>query len=89
MGTESVPASRQQRALSGSSVPRTGQPVKATTGRSLSLDTNIPNQGSTRPYPPLRASSPYSTMQQQGMMGNPSPMANQTNMGNPGGSGFL
>ncbi|XP_064202501.1 nuclear receptor coactivator 2-like [Anguilla rostrata] len=84
MGSEPGPTSRQQRALSGSSVPRTGQPVKATAGRSLSLDTSVPTQASPRPFPPLRNSSPYATMQQQGMMGNHSPMANQTNMGNAG-----
>ncbi|XP_061111210.1 nuclear receptor coactivator 2-like isoform X2 [Conger conger] len=78
MGCEPVPGSRQQRALSGSSVPRAGQPVKATTGRSLSLDTSVQNQASPRPYPPLRNSSPYPTLQQPGMMGN------QTNMGGTG-----
>ncbi|KAJ8272656.1 hypothetical protein GJAV_G00091860 [Gymnothorax javanicus] len=84
MGTEAGPASRQQRAHSGSSIPRTGQSVKATTGRSLSLDMHVSGQASPQPFPPLRNNSPYSSMQPHGMMGNHGPTASQPNMGSAG-----
>ncbi|KAJ8401451.1 hypothetical protein AAFF_G00383700 [Aldrovandia affinis] len=84
MGSEGGPAFRQQRASSSSSVPRTGQPIRGPPGRSVSLDMNITTQASPGPFPPLRNSSPYSPMLQQGMMGNHGMMASQTSMGSTG-----
>ncbi|KAG7455107.1 hypothetical protein MATL_G00253040 [Megalops atlanticus] len=69
---ESGPAARQQRALSGSSIPRSGPPSSAAQRRSVSLDMNVPPQASPGPFPPLRNGSPYpAVQQQQGMMGQP------------------
>ncbi|KAI1902300.1 hypothetical protein AGOR_G00043310 [Albula goreensis] len=79
-----VPVSRQQRTLSGGSAPRTGQPIRGTPGRSMSLDTNLQARASPGPFQSLGNNSPYSTMQQQGIMGNHNTMANQTSMGNTG-----
>ncbi|XP_036375407.1 nuclear receptor coactivator 2-like [Megalops cyprinoides] len=71
---ESVPAARQQRALSGSSIPRTAPPSSAAQRRSVSLDMSIPPQAS-----PLRNGGPYPAVQQQqqSVMGNNGVTASQ------------
>uniref|UniRef100_A0A8C8CKK0 Nuclear receptor coactivator n=1 Tax=Oncorhynchus tshawytscha TaxID=74940 RepID=A0A8C8CKK0_ONCTS len=53
--------------------------------RSMSLDqSNMSANGSPRPFPLPRNSSPYSVMQQQAMMGNHGMLQSQANMGNAG-----
>ncbi|XP_041697911.1 nuclear receptor coactivator 2 isoform X3 [Coregonus clupeaformis] len=65
--------------------PRMGQPGRGPPVRSMSLDqSNMSANGSPRPFPPHRNSSPYSVMQQQAMMGNHGMLQNQANMGNAG-----
>ncbi|XP_061094159.1 nuclear receptor coactivator 2 isoform X1 [Conger conger] len=59
--------------------PRPGQP-RGPPVRSVSLDMNMSSQAAPGTFPPLRNNSPYSVMQQQGMMGNHSMMANQPNL---------
>nr|XP_020468110.1 nuclear receptor coactivator 2-like [Monopterus albus] len=66
---------------------RLGQPGRgAPPVRTMSLDsTMVPNPNATRPFPPQhRNNSPYSLLQQQGMMGTHAGMANQAAMVNPG-----
>lgn len=56
--------------------------------RSVSLDMNVSPQQPSLQYP-IRATSPYTLIQQQqqqGMVGNHSMMANQAGMVNTGGS---
>ncbi|KAG7488532.1 hypothetical protein MATL_G00035610 [Megalops atlanticus] len=60
--------------------PRPGQPGRGPPVRSVSLDMNMSSQASTGPFPPMRNNSPYSVMQQQGMMGNHAMMANQSGL---------
>ncbi|XP_021169152.2 nuclear receptor coactivator 2 isoform X5 [Fundulus heteroclitus] len=57
---------------------RPGQPGRGLPVRSVSLDMNVPTQQPSLQYP-IRASSPYTLMQQQHGM-----MLNQTGMGNAG-----
>uniref|UniRef100_A0A3Q2PQY6 Nuclear receptor coactivator n=1 Tax=Fundulus heteroclitus TaxID=8078 RepID=A0A3Q2PQY6_FUNHE len=59
---------------------RPGQPGRGLPVRSVSLDMNVPTQQPSLQYP-IRASSPYTLMQQQHGM-----MLNQTGMGNAGRS---
>uniref|UniRef100_A0A672L0S5 Nuclear receptor coactivator n=1 Tax=Sinocyclocheilus grahami TaxID=75366 RepID=A0A672L0S5_SINGR len=80
---------QQQRALQAVGqqnfgAPRPGQPGRAPPVRSVSLDMNMPAKGAQGQYPLMRNNSPYSLMQQQGMMGNHSIMPNQPNMVNAG-----
>uniref|UniRef100_A0A9J8AMG9 Nuclear receptor coactivator n=1 Tax=Cyprinus carpio carpio TaxID=630221 RepID=A0A9J8AMG9_CYPCA len=80
---------QQQRALQAVGqqnfgAPRPGQPGRAPPVRSVSLDMNMPAKGAQGQYPLMRNNSPYSLMQQQGMMGNHSVMPNQPNMVNAG-----
>uniref|UniRef100_A0A672T1D1 Nuclear receptor coactivator n=1 Tax=Sinocyclocheilus grahami TaxID=75366 RepID=A0A672T1D1_SINGR len=80
---------QQQRALQAVgqqifSAQRPGQPGRAPPVRSVSLDMNMPAKGAQGQYPLMRNNSPYSLMQQQGMMGNHSVMPNQPNMVNAG-----
>ncbi|XP_062338213.1 nuclear receptor coactivator 2-like isoform X2 [Osmerus eperlanus] len=56
---------------------RMGQPGRGPSGRSVSLDTH----SNPRPFPQPRNNSPYSLMQQQGMMGNHGGMPNMGNAG--------
>ncbi|KAL6462950.1 hypothetical protein MHYP_G00293720 [Metynnis hypsauchen] len=48
--------------------------------RSVSLEMNVPTKGSPGQYPMMRNATPYTMMQQQGMLGNQGVMPNQTNM---------
>ncbi|XP_045550031.1 nuclear receptor coactivator 2 isoform X6 [Salmo salar] len=65
--------------------PRMGQPGGLPPVRSMSLDqSNMSANGSPRPFPLPRNSSPYSVMQQQVMMGNHGMLQSQANMGNAG-----
>ncbi|XP_031439758.1 nuclear receptor coactivator 2 isoform X2 [Clupea harengus] len=64
--------------------PRPGQPGRAPPARSMSLDINMATKGSPGQFPLMRNNSPYSMMQQQGMMGNHGVMGNQAGMVNPG-----
>uniref|UniRef100_A0A8C7WAP3 Nuclear receptor coactivator n=1 Tax=Oncorhynchus mykiss TaxID=8022 RepID=A0A8C7WAP3_ONCMY len=65
--------------------PRMGQPGRVPPVRSMSLDqSNMSGNGSPRPFPLPRNSSPYSVMQQQAMMGNHGMLQSQANMGNAG-----
>ncbi|XP_038859896.1 nuclear receptor coactivator 2-like isoform X2 [Salvelinus namaycush] len=65
--------------------PRMGQPGRVPPVRSMSLDqSNMSANGSPRPFPLPRNSSPYSVMQQQAMMGNHGMLQSQANMGNAG-----
>ncbi|XP_051539037.1 nuclear receptor coactivator 2-like isoform X2 [Myxocyprinus asiaticus] len=64
--------------------PRPGQPGRAPPVRSVSLDMNMPGKGAQGQYPLMRNNSPYTLMQQQGIMGNHSIMPNQPNMVNAG-----
>ncbi|KAM9460300.1 nuclear receptor coactivator 2-like isoform 7-T13 [Salvelinus alpinus] len=65
--------------------PRMGQPGRVPSVRSMSLDqSNMSANGSPRPFPLPRNSSPYSVMQQQAMMGNHGMLQSQANMGNAG-----
>ncbi|XP_062841913.1 nuclear receptor coactivator 2 isoform X2 [Trichomycterus rosablanca] len=48
--------------------------------RSVSLDMNVSGKGSPAQYPVMRNTSPYSLMQQQGMMANQGIGGNQTSM---------
>ncbi len=66
------------------SAQRPGHPGRAPPVRSVSLDMNMPAKSAQGQYPLVRNSSPYSLMQQQGMMGNHSVMPNQPNMVNAG-----
>ncbi|XP_016301524.1 nuclear receptor coactivator 2-like [Sinocyclocheilus anshuiensis] len=80
---------QQQRALQAVGqqnfgAPRPGQPGRAPPVRSVSLDMNMPAKGAQGQYPLMRNNSPYSLMQQQGMMGNHSVMPNAGVMGNNG-----
>ncbi|XP_052397989.1 nuclear receptor coactivator 2 isoform X4 [Carassius gibelio] len=80
---------QQQRALQAVGqqnfgAPRPGQPGRAPPVRSVSLDMNMAAKGAQGQYPLMRNNSPYSLMQQQGMMGNHSVMPNQPNMVNAG-----
>ncbi|XP_055722969.1 nuclear receptor coactivator 2-like isoform X7 [Salvelinus fontinalis] len=65
--------------------PRMGQPGRVPPVRGMSLDqSNMSANGSPRPFPLPRNSSPYSVMQQQAMMGNHGMLQSQANMGNAG-----
>lgn len=64
--------------------PRPGHPGRAPPVRSVSLEMNMAAKGAQGQYPLMRNNSPYSLMQQQGMMGNHSVMPNQPNMVNAG-----
>ncbi|XP_067291125.1 nuclear receptor coactivator 2 isoform X2 [Pseudorasbora parva] len=80
---------QQQRALQAVGqqnfgAPRPGHPGRAPPVRSVSLEMNMPAKGAQGQYPLMRNSSPYSLMQQQGMMGNHSVMPGQPNMVNAG-----
>uniref|UniRef100_A0A8C8EMQ6 Nuclear receptor coactivator 2 n=1 Tax=Oncorhynchus tshawytscha TaxID=74940 RepID=A0A8C8EMQ6_ONCTS len=62
-----------------------GLPGRVPPVRSMSLDqSNMSANGSPRPFPLPRNSSPYSVMQQQAMMGNHGMLQSQANMGNAG-----
>lgn len=66
---------------------RPGQPGRGVPGRSVSLDMNVSPQQPSLQYP-IRATSPYTLVQQQqqqGMVGNHNMMANQPAMVNTGG----
>uniref|UniRef100_A0A8C9YUN4 Nuclear receptor coactivator n=1 Tax=Sander lucioperca TaxID=283035 RepID=A0A8C9YUN4_SANLU len=66
---------------------RPGQPGRGLPVRSVSLDMNVSPQQSSLQYP-IRATSPYTLMQQQqqqGMVGSHSMMANQVGIVNTGG----
>ncbi|XP_039522637.1 nuclear receptor coactivator 2 isoform X1 [Pimephales promelas] len=83
---------QQQRALQAASqqnfgAPRPGHPGRALPVRSVSLEMNMPAKGTQGQYPLMRNNSPYSLMQQQGMMGNHSGMPGQPNMVNAGAMG--
>ncbi|KAK7123871.1 hypothetical protein R3I93_022093 [Phoxinus phoxinus] len=83
MGTQ------QQRALQAVGqqnfgAPRPGHPGRAPPVRSVSLEMNMPAKGAQGQYTLMRNNSPYSLMQQQGMMGNHSGMPGQPNMVNAG-----
>ncbi|XP_056289747.1 nuclear receptor coactivator 2 isoform X2 [Pseudoliparis swirei] len=58
---------------------RPGQPGRGLPVRSVSLDMNVSPQQSSLQYP-IRATSPYTIMQQQGMVGSHGMMANQAGM---------
>uniref|UniRef100_A0A8C2ZDZ4 Nuclear receptor coactivator n=1 Tax=Cyclopterus lumpus TaxID=8103 RepID=A0A8C2ZDZ4_CYCLU len=58
---------------------RPGQPGRGLPVRSVSLDMNVSPQQSSLQYP-IRATSPYTLMQQQGMVGSHGMMANQAGM---------
>ncbi|XP_077100584.1 nuclear receptor coactivator 2 isoform X2 [Siphateles boraxobius] len=81
---------QQQRALQAVGqqnfgAPRPGHPGRAPPVRSVSLEMNMPAKGAQQgQYPLMRNNSPYSLMQQQGMMGNHSGMPGQPNMVNAG-----
>ncbi|XP_029002334.1 nuclear receptor coactivator 2 isoform X2 [Betta splendens] len=62
---------------------RPGQPGRGGPARSVSLDMNVSPQQPSLQYP-LRATSPYTLMQQQSMVGGHGMMANQTTMVNTG-----
>ncbi|XP_044031523.1 nuclear receptor coactivator 2 isoform X1 [Siniperca chuatsi] len=65
---------------------RPGQPGRGLPVRSMSLDMNVPPQNPSLQYP-IRATSPYTLIQQQqqqGMVGSHGMMANQSGMVNPG-----
>ncbi|XP_035474587.2 nuclear receptor coactivator 2 isoform X4 [Scophthalmus maximus] len=67
-------------------VVRPGQPVRGLPVRSVSLEMNVSPQPPTLQYP-IRATSPYTLMQQQqqqGMVGSHGMMANQAGMVNAG-----
>uniref|UniRef100_A0A8C8CJN4 Nuclear receptor coactivator n=1 Tax=Oncorhynchus tshawytscha TaxID=74940 RepID=A0A8C8CJN4_ONCTS len=77
----------QQKAFPGMDFngPRMGLPGRVPPVRSMSLDqSNMSANGSPRPFPLPRNSSPYSVMQQQAMMGNHGMLQSQANMGNAG-----
>ncbi|KAJ8413400.1 hypothetical protein AAFF_G00093960 [Aldrovandia affinis] len=87
MSGEGGPAANmaQQKAFPGLapgnfSAPRPGQQGRVPPVRSVSLDMNMSSQAGPGPFPPMRNNSPYSVMQQQGMMGNHGMMANQPNL---------
>lgn len=66
---------------------RPGQPGRGLPVRSVSLDMNVSPQQPSLQYP-MRATSPYTLMQQQqqqGMVGSHSMMANQASMVSTGG----
>uniref|UniRef100_A0A8C2ZE29 Nuclear receptor coactivator n=1 Tax=Cyclopterus lumpus TaxID=8103 RepID=A0A8C2ZE29_CYCLU len=63
---------------------RPGQPGRGLPVRSVSLDMNVSPQQSSLQYP-IRATSPYTLMQQQGMVGSHGMMANQAGMVSTGG----
>ena len=64
---------------------RPGQPGRSLPVRSVSLDMNVSPQQPSLQYP-MRATSPYTLMQQQqGMVGSHSMMANQASMVSTGG----
>lgn len=71
---------------------RPSQPGRGLPVRSMSLDMNVSPQQPSLQYP-IRATSPYTLMQQQqqqqGMVGNHNMMANQAGMGNAGGCDFV
>uniref|UniRef100_A0A8C9YWM2 Nuclear receptor coactivator n=1 Tax=Sander lucioperca TaxID=283035 RepID=A0A8C9YWM2_SANLU len=78
-------AQQQHRDFAG---VRPGQPGRGLPVRSVSLDMNVSPQQSSLQYP-IRATSPYTLMQQQqqqGMVGSHSMMANQVGIVNTGGS---
>ncbi|KAL1006294.1 hypothetical protein UPYG_G00070370 [Umbra pygmaea] len=87
-GNPNTMATQQQRNMQSSMVPGSygGQrgpggpgPGRGLPVRSVSLDMNMSGAPQNQ-YPPLRTPSPY-TLQQQSMLGNPSPMmANQANI---------
>ncbi|XP_041824230.1 nuclear receptor coactivator 2 isoform X2 [Melanotaenia boesemani] len=62
---------------------RPGQPGRSLPVRSVSLDMNVSPQQPSLQYP-IRATSPYTIMQQQGMVGNHGMMPNQAGMVNAG-----
>ncbi|XP_071373865.1 nuclear receptor coactivator 2 isoform X3 [Centroberyx affinis] len=88
----SLAAQQQHRAMGPGVGPanfagvRTSQPVRGLPVRSVSLDMNMSPQPPSLQYP-IRATSPYTLMQQQqqqGMVGSHGMMANQANMVNTG-----
>ncbi|XP_074549162.1 nuclear receptor coactivator 2 isoform X3 [Halichoeres trimaculatus] len=85
-------AQQQHRAMGTGMAPtnfggvRPGQPGRGLPVRSVSLDMNVSPQQPSLQYP-MRATSPYTLMQQQqqqGMVGNHGMMANQAGMVNTG-----
>ncbi|XP_072235004.1 nuclear receptor coactivator 2 isoform X3 [Leuresthes tenuis] len=62
---------------------RPGQPGRGLPVRSVSLDMNVSPQQPSLQYP-IRATSPYTLMQQQGMVGSHGMMPNQSGMVNAG-----
>lgn len=82
-------SAQQQRALQAVGQqnfggPRPGQSVRPPPVRSVSLDMNMSAKGTPGQYPMMRNNSPYTLMQQQGMMGNHAAMSNQPSMVNAG-----
>ncbi|XP_018529494.2 nuclear receptor coactivator 2 isoform X3 [Lates calcarifer] len=87
-----IVAQQQHRGISAGMGPtnfggvRPGQPGRGLPVRSVSLDMNVSPQQASLQYP-IRATSPYTLMQQQqqqGMVGNHGMMANQAGMVNTG-----